>query len=72
MSNVDRLKQAGIILPAADLSDKDEDIVNSLSDDEVKALISIKKKVPADFLKRNCDVDSIDPGPAARIIGIVF
>ncbi|HSY11314.1 MAG TPA: aroma-sacti cluster domain-containing protein [Verrucomicrobiae bacterium] len=63
MNNVQRLTQAGLILPnaAAALNPADQQLINSLTDDEVSALISVKSKLGDDFAQRN-----------SRTIGIVF
>jgi len=71
VSHVDKLKQAGLIHHQANLSQQDHDTINSLSDHEVDALISVKKKLPADFIKKHAGVDSPEPS-ASRSLGIVF
>jgi hypothetical protein len=63
VEKIQRLMQAGLIAPTAALSPADQQIINSLSDDEISALISIKGKVGEEFLQRNL---------ASRTIGIVF
>ncbi len=63
MEKIQRLMQAGLIAPNAVLSPADQQIINTLSDDEITALISIKGKVGDEFLQRNL---------ASRTIGIVF
>ena len=50
---VKRLKAARVIPPNHELSDKDHDALESLSDDEVDAIISAKKKLGPGFQKRN-------------------
>ena len=61
MNNVQRLMQAGLILANAVLSPADQQLINSLTDAEVSALISVKGKLGDDFAQRN-----------SRTIGIVF
>lgn len=61
MNNVQRLMQAGLIQANAALSPADQQLINSLTDDEVSALISVKGKLGDDFVQRN-----------NRTIGIVF
>jgi hypothetical protein len=69
--NVSTLKQHGLIHHEAKLSAEDEKTVNGLSDDEVKALVSIKKKLPHGFIQRHTGVDSPEAS-ASRTVGIVF
>ncbi|HTV64648.1 MAG TPA: aroma-sacti cluster domain-containing protein [Bryocella sp.] len=70
MGNIDQLKQAGIIPANASLSQADQDVINSLTSNEVAALISIKGKLTADFIQRNF---SGGAAPANRqSLGIVF
>ncbi len=63
MNNFQRLSQAGLILPNAALSASDTQLINSLTSDEVSALISVKGKLGEDFLQQHL---------ASRTIGIVF
>ena len=69
MSNLATLITGGVISAANALSDADKATIESLSGDEVTALISIHSKVGADFLTRNCS--SPTPSPA-HPVGIVF
>ncbi len=71
MSNISKLTSAGLIAAGASFSDADQALLESLSDDEVNALISIKQKLPAEFLQRNCSggPQAAAGGPA---LGIVF
>lgn len=71
MSNISRLMDAGIIAAGAALNPADQQVVDSLTDDEVSALISIKSKLTADFVQRNFP-SSATPAPGTRTIGIVF
>ena len=68
MGNIDRLMQAGIIAGGAALSQSDQDIINSLTDDEVSALISIKNKLTPDFVQRLAS----GGGQRGAAVGIVF
>ena len=72
MSNLSRLAGAGIIAANATFSQSDQDILNSLTDDEVSALISISQKVPSSFLQQHCGVQTAPASPGVRTIGIVF
>ncbi len=72
MSNLSRLVDAGIINGATTFNTADTATLNSLTDDEVSALISISQKVPASFLQAHCGVNSIQPAQNVRTIGIVF
>jgi len=49
MANIDQLTAAGIIAPGAQLSPEHQDVVNSLTPDEVSALISVKSKLTPSF-----------------------
>ena len=53
MGNIDKLMNAGIISAGAALTQEDQDLINSLTPDEVSALISIKGKLNADFVNRH-------------------
>ncbi len=71
MSNIDTLKAAGLMTAGAALTATDTATINSLTTDEVNALISVYNKVGLNFLSRNCG--SNDPAAgAAHAIGIVF
>lgn len=72
MSNLSRLMDAGLIAGNATFTPAEQQILDSLSDDEVSALISVQQKIPADFLQKHCGVQSTQPVPATRTIGIVF
>lgn len=75
--NVSKLKEHGLIHKQANLSDADKATVNGLSETEVNSLISLKAKLPADFIKRHTGVgtaepDSPEPKAGAHTVGIVF
>ena len=70
MSNLSRLQGAGIIAANAAFSASDQQIIDSLTDDEVSALISVKQKVPDSFFQQHTGAAGI--APANRTIGIVF
>jgi hypothetical protein len=72
MSNLSRLVQAGIISGAAAFNQADQATLDSLTNDEVSALISIHQKVSASFLQQHCGVESTQPTQNVRVIGIVF
>jgi hypothetical protein len=75
MSNLSRLQEAGIIAANASFSSSDQQIIDSLTDDEVSALISIKQKVPDSFLQQHVGASgsaAAGIAPASRTIGIVF
>ena len=72
MSNISRLTGAGLIASGTVFSTDDQTTINSLSDDEVSALISISLKVSLDFLKRNCGSESPAAAPTTHVVGIVF
>ena len=63
MNNFQRLSQAGLILSSAALSAADTQLINSLTPEEVSALISVKGKLGEEFLQQHL---------ASRTIGIVF
>jgi hypothetical protein len=65
MTNFERLEQAGLIRHGHKFSRDDLRLVESLSSEEVEALISVRAKVGEDFLRRNTSGDV----PA---MGIVF
>ncbi len=71
MSNVNTLMQAGIIAGSAVLAPEDQTFIESLSLDEVNALISIHNNAPSGFWSRNCGSSSPTPG-SNQSIGIVF
>ncbi len=68
MAHVDRLKKEGIIAHDADLSEHDHKVINSLTDDEVSALVSIKKKITPEFEKKH--LARKEGAPSS--VGIVF
>jgi hypothetical protein len=70
MSNLSRLQGAGIIAANATFNASDQQIIDSLTDDEVSALISVKQKVPASFFDQHAQ--AAGAAPANRTIGIVF
>lgn len=53
MGNVSQLMDAGIIAAGAALSQEDQDLINSLTPEEVAALISVKSKLTPGFVQRN-------------------
>ena len=53
MSNMEQLERAGLIRSGHRFSEEDKRLIEGLSEDEVKALISVKRKVGDDFLRRN-------------------
>ena len=65
MTNMELLKQAGLIEAGHTFSREDHHLIESLTKDEVNALISVRAKVGEDFLHRNTS----GPDPA---VGIVF
>ena len=72
MSNISRLTGAGLIASGTVFSTDDQNTINSLSDDEVTALVSISQKVSLDFLSRNCGSASPAASPTTHSVGIVF
>ncbi len=72
MSNIATLMNAGLIAANAVFSQADQNTIESLSSDEVNALISISQKVTTDFLSRNCGSSSPAASPTTHPIGIVF
>jgi hypothetical protein len=68
MGNIEKLMQAGIIPGGMALSDADQEVINSLTDQEVAALISIKGKLTPEFTQK------LQAGGAQRgaAFGIVF
>ena len=65
MTNLERLEEAGMIRHGHQFSREDLLVLESLSYDEVTALIGVRVKVGDDFLRRN--VTGYNPP-----IGIVF
>jgi hypothetical protein len=47
------LQEAGLIVKDHEFSKEDRSLLESLSEDEVEALISIKKKLGENFFRRN-------------------
>lgn len=70
MGNLSQLMDAGIIAAGASLTQEDQDLINSLTPDEVNALISIKSKLTPGFIQRNLSGAGGTRGQQA--IGIVF
>ena len=66
MSNRDRLQEAGLIRKGYKFSKHDEDLLESLSEEEVEALINVKRKLGGDFFQRNNPCHKPPP------VGIVF
>jgi len=52
-SAVERLRAEGILAHDAVLSPQDEAALNSLTPDEVEAIISIRNKLGTDFISRH-------------------
>jgi hypothetical protein len=57
MTNLERLEQAGLIKPGHQFSREDLLLLDSLSSDEVTALIGVRAKVGEGFLRRNTHGD---------------
>jgi hypothetical protein len=53
MTIIERLEHAGLIQAGHRFSEEDKRLLESLSEDEAEALISVKRKIGEDFLKRN-------------------
>jgi hypothetical protein len=68
MSNIDTLKNAGVIAQNATFSTADTTLIESLLQPEVDALISVSGKLNAEFIARNIG----SAGAANKPIGIVF
>jgi hypothetical protein len=64
-SRIQRLVDAGLIRAGHQFSDQDRQLLESLSEDEVEALISVKTKLGEDFFNRNTVL-------AYPPVGIVF
>ena len=64
-SRIQRLVDAGLIRTGHQFSDQDRQLLESLSEDEVEALISVKTKLGEDFFNRNTVL-------AYSPVGIVF
>jgi hypothetical protein len=63
--NLKLLQEAGLLRSGYEFSAEDLQLLRSLSEEEVKALISVKRKVGEDFLNRNTCL-------AYPPVGIVF
>jgi hypothetical protein len=61
----ERLEGAGLIRKGHQFSSEDEKLLESLSEHEVEALISAKRKLGDDFLKKHT-------GGSEPAVGIVF
>ena len=70
MGNIERLMQAGIIGAGAALNEEDQNLINSLTPEEVSALISVKSKLTPEFIQRNLGSGGATRG--AQTMGIVF
>jgi hypothetical protein len=74
--------EAGLIAANAAFNEADQAVINSLTDQEVSALISISQKIPASFLQQHAgatavagaqgDAKAAQIAPSSRTIGIVF
>ena len=64
-STIQRLVDAGLIRAGHKFSKQDQQLLESLSEDEVNALISVKTKLGEDFFNRNTEL-------AYPPVGIVF
>ena len=53
MTNMEKLKAAGVVPEDHTLSDNDSTAVDNLSDHEVQTLIGLKQKLGDDFVQRN-------------------
>jgi hypothetical protein len=72
MANIDTLKTAGLISQTAAFNAADTAIINSLTADEVSALISVSGKLTASFVSNNIGSAAVPAGSPAKTIGIVF
>jgi len=73
VGNIQRLTQAGVIMPGATLTQDDQKLINGLSEAEVSALISISEKLTPDFVQRHLSGGGGGAASAAQgAIGIVF
>ncbi len=68
MSNLTTLQNNGLIASNATFNATDTAIIDSLTTDEMNALISVKGKVTAEFIANNIG----SAGAATKSIGIVF
>ena len=53
MSNLETLMSAGVVPKDHKLTEADRAVVESLSPDEVKIMVSLKTKLGDEFLRRN-------------------
>lgn len=51
-TNLKKLQKAGLVHSETTMSEKDRALVETLSADEVSALISVRKKLGDDFIKK--------------------
>ncbi len=72
MSNLATLTNAGLIVAGSTFSSADQNAIESLSTDEVNALISISQKISSDFFTRNCGGVAAAASPTTHPVGIVF
>ena len=52
MTNIEKMQKSGLVLKKHNISEGDQKLLNSLSASEVKALISVKKKLGTAFMKK--------------------
>jgi len=72
MSKLKKLQDAGVIDASATFDAADQAVINSLTDNEITALISIYDKLPPEFMAKHAKQSTAKTKPAARTIGIVF
>jgi hypothetical protein len=53
MTNLERLKEAGLVSQGYEFTQSEQNAIESLSKEEVNSLISSKKKLGEDFIKRH-------------------
>ena len=68
MANLQTLRDAGLIAADADFSQADLALINSLSVEEVQALISVRAKLGHDFLQRAIVPDGDAGAPSIAIV----
>jgi len=55
MSRLEELRSAGLAHPTHEFSDDEQKLIESLSDDEVKTMISVKKKLGHELITKKTD-----------------
>jgi hypothetical protein len=58
MAKIDELRAAGLVHPTHEFTAEETRLIESLSDDEVKAMASVKKKLGHKLITKKTDDDT--------------